>query len=773
MRKTTLWRTVPSLVGCVLLASCFATDPHKNDTSQVEFSEDVGNVYVSAYQPVPWTAISDKIEPKLGMTTAEAKLLATVSTQSQVDQVLSTMAAGLAIGLPTRSTAMTTAIAADGKETTTGTKTLAPGAVPSSSGATAVAVTDASLAANLSAAPYANGVNGLTQLMNTVGIYQLAQILDNQISKAVKLKGYRAYLVTFQVNVQPARRGLAYDANLDLTVMPSSWAKAVVSSRELSERADALSPIMVYPLVISDAMESSTSAKSAETIRQAALALSGIVSNIGVSAGFNKAVDRLESLTGSDLNTLVTVGRVNDHTLRIKLGAAQQGTEKYALVPRTQNISVVVFVKSGKTAETHMDSLSVVSQTTFVPVKAGGAVPKSKRSGESGRDTLQAKVKDVLEGYDFFLNPACGPSDEAAGDLLRELDRGNYSYASQCVIGYKASPPQAGEPRRTLQVAPEPPEKRASETATIFTLAGLSEKAGMGGGTKEIQLPSAGQGLATSEEVRLRRVIAALMTIQSDSRFAKITIPLEKFKSISVARPYEKQQAFLKEGKDSSTVVLRGGSNLEVADIQPILKVKTLASDQESVELFPTSVAVDGTGSTVTMTFPGIAASKLMGASKPKDPKEKPAAVAPEVLEVQWRVSDESATGGFKDDGVYKLRMLTAEENAPSNPLSAPSSVLLVDANGTAKVTLLVGSWEDSAGALSIKVTGAEVRSWEPAVAMDFKRGAIPVKKESMVTLTLANISPAQPVQVRTFAGSSAVGSPLTLSVEPTRVVAK
>ena len=118
----------------------------------------------------------------------------------------------------------------------------------------------------------------------------------------------------------------------------------------------------------------------------------------------------------------------------------------------------------------------------------------------------------------------------------------------------------------------------------------------------------------------------------------------------------------------------------------------------------------------------------------------------------------------------YKVRLLRPKAESTPNPVSASTSVLVADPTGTARLTLIIAEWDaKKSGDLAIRVTGADVRSVDPATAIDAKRRAIPVVGSTAITLTLGNLTPAQAVQVSAVAGKEAVGSPLVFSVEPQR----
>lgn len=801
--------TVLSVASCMLLSSCWKT-VKLFDGTRVDVSEEVANVYVSAYPAVPWSSISEKLEPKHNLSTADARALAAVTTQSQVSQVLSTFAAGLAIGLPGRTSATTSLLNADGTTTTTGSKKLEPGSVPSSSGATPIALTDSNLAADLTKNPFANGIDAATQLMVGSGVYQLAQILDNQISKALPLKGYQAHLVTFQVNLQPLRRDLPYDAYVNVTLLPASWTRARSATTEVEKSANELSPVIVYPLIVADAMESSSVGRSVENIKQAAFALSGVVQNIGVSGGLNKGLDELDSRLGSDRNTLVTVGRISDHTLRIRIGAQQQGSQKLALVPRTQNVSVVVFTRAGVEQSNYIDRLSVITETTFVDAQNGEVLESKYAKVTRSSEDINA----VIALYGFELSKTCSNDKNRSGDFLRAVDRSDFNYVSRCIQETVADATTKSL-RRSARVAAEAKDQSESGPQTLSQLSHIKS-------SDSAVVPNESDSLTPLAESRLRRVLAKVMTLLSDSRFSKLMVVLKPYREIKPESPKEEQVVFLSDDNISSKIVLRGGRDLDADDISAHLKI---LQNGENADLLPISVEVDATGTTTTLVFPSLSATKLLVPPAPLPTVGKSNAAAsgstPPTVTLEWKIAKKpmprapassaaeadteakadaaakaaeaarsaptnaqvasanaSQKNGEADQATntrsYKIRILAADALATSSPVSVSSTVLVADANGTAKLTVVVGVWDAKAkGVLGLRVTGAEVRASEPASAFDATRNALTLSPSSVVTLTLGNVSSAQVVQLRTIADKNPVGNPITLPVEPLRVSSK
>ena len=740
-------------IGFGIVAGCATTDTAPTD------SESVANVFVSAYPAVRWASISDKLDPHFDLTTADARSLAAVSTQSQINQTLSTLAAGLAIGLPGATHDSTTVLNADGTSTSTGTRKIIAGSVPGAAGPVSPPITDTSLIPDLSKGAPAQGVDGYTQLMGATSLLQLSKILESQISQAIVPEGYRAYLVTFQINLQPLQRNRGYDAYVNLTLMPASWQKALATSTEVGEKADALSPVIMYPLVVTDAMETGNVAKSVEIIRQASLALSGIVNNIGIGGNVQKGSDAFDALLGSDRNSLITVGRVGDHSLRVRIGAQLQGTTRFALVPRSYNVSVVIFTKADVSSERRfIDRLAVITKASFVSMD--GTLIPSSRDTAPGLLNLKKNLDDALQIFGYQVADACRQDNESSLDLLRAMNRGDYGYLNRCLKADSSIPLQRDAFSDWHRIG-DCKDFVAKDQQFEMTLG-------------RILTPDENRAdiscLGPTEEARIRRVVAEIMTLQSDSRYSKLTVQLDSFDNVVSFKPDTRQIALLADSKAASKVVLRGGTHLDAKKLNASLLFKEGAEER----LLPaTSVEVGDDGSSVALTFPSLSANHLTIKEQGPKPGETVEA-APTGLKVALTLYREESRRDTQViwDTTYDTRFVMAEEEKSSNPLSSPTSVLVVDANGNAVMSLLSPPWPASNGALGIRIVGADVRSIEPLGGYDAKRSAYAIPASAAVRLTLGNVSPSRPVVIKTLAGPKEVGS-ITLPVEVARLVVR
>lgn len=446
---------IAAVSGCATVRDLFSRD-------RVEYQEDAAAYYVSPYPAIPWDDIRSKLEPKFELTADQALAKAVVATQSMVSQFLSMLSAAIGLSLPQSSRTSTTTVDADGKPTTTGTSQRGPGSVPPAP-ASVPAVGASDLAPSFTASGLVGVDSSLLYLAGT-SLYQQVQLYNAYLSKGHYPDGYRGHLVTLQVNLQPFRRNLPYDAYIDISVQPGDFGgflRKKGSDEPINFRK---SPAIVLPLLMTDNLETAAVSRSVETIRQAGLQLGALVHNFGIRADAGSASDDLKSVQAFDKNSLLTLGRVNESTLRVRLGAAQQGTSRYAMVPRTHNVSFVVFVP--KQAE----SIFIVTRTTLRDSEYG-TVLESRR----GRSDLGEEVFKTLKNYGFKLKKTCAPSGgggelEQHLDFLRYLDMSQYEAVFHCLDVYKP--------------------------------------------------------LAFNQEQSLRRLMSSLMEIQTTSRYSKFSVAL-------------------------------------------------------------------------------------------------------------------------------------------------------------------------------------------------------------------------------------------------------
>lgn len=786
-----------------LLSSCGGM-PVFDDAHRVDTAEQVGHVYVSAYPVVPWRDIGPKLEPKHALSTADARAMAAITTQSQVNQFMSSFSAGLGIGLPGKSWSGTSSTDAGGAVTTTATSKRDSGAVPGSSGAAATAIASDALSADLNKAAVASGVDASTQLMGGTAVFQLAAILDNQLSKAWLPLGYQANLVTFQINLQPARRDLPYDTYVDLTLLPGDWGDAVATSKWISRDAGTFPPVMVYPLVIADAMETSSVARSVEVMRQAALSLSGIVNNIGLNAGASRSSDHLQALVAGDRNSLTTVGRVSDHIVRIRIGAQQQGSSRLAIVPKTQNISMVVFTRAGDFKLGHLNSLAVVTRVTFADAKTGGTLPG--RAAQQAELETEAAVRALLVRHEF--RPVgvkeCGGPAMLAPNLVRAAERSEYQYLTRCLAiadedsrqVYRAQldPAEAERARITMAdygLKPDalryhrlceligngecevagPDSKLALGPARMSAPASRPRCEGAGNLSQISSSAPSSNGQCKPDarafvEHEFRRLVAALAQLRADAMWQRMLIPLP-LKPPATNLPERAQLVLLQDDKKTAKVEIRGGTSLQLEKMEARLCIGQGAQQRL---VMPTSLAVTDSGQTIAAAFPSLLKHGLAKAAAPGSSLPLSLVVAHgsdvELTKCQCHVKEEQKEAADKLlrlCATYALTEVPQEVKEDTNPLRVAAAALVMDAEGNARVA--VATAKDAAD-IAVRVDGAELRSGEPALAFNPALNAYPLAAGAVTSLKLGNVTLGRNVYLYGLKGDKVVGDPVILPVQ-------
>jgi hypothetical protein len=117
-----------------------------------------------------------------------------------------------------------------------------------------------------------------------------------------------------------------------------------------------------------------------------------MIHGFGISADLERQLEQLKSLLGRDFNSLLTVARVSDNTLRVRLGA-QSAASGYAMVPRTHNITILLLIPDCDAQPV----ARIVAKSEVVDIETG--VPLKARTQEEAdralHSVLQTWVREV------------------------------------------------------------------------------------------------------------------------------------------------------------------------------------------------------------------------------------------------------------------------------------------------------------------------------------------------------------------------------------------
>lgn len=389
--------TACTLLLATLAAGCLGADRREvYDEHRVALQHEAGSVHFAVLSVAPWEYYVDALQPRFSLTEDQA-LGAVVPATRAVEDALIDIAKAKA-----------------GIERTG--SSVSPGGsdpLPDSTGVDLVAnrpVRNAQTSPPLSGADVS--LDPMTRYWAATAFYQEVQLLSRYVRDAAVRDGFRPYLVRLQVSLLPSARNEPYDAYCTLSFFATDGAAAGPTIRSPLKGADrgdgskrrvALPAIstqlatergstQVLPLMVTDNLEASVQSSMVQTVRQLAAALNVLSSTASGGVGAESTESSFQQVLGSDLNSLLTVARVSDNTVRVRLGAMQQASAKYAMVPRNHNITLLLMVPDG--AE---PTVRVVSKTTLVDAETGYELP-DRDPGEVDRALERVMESHEIEG---------------------------------------------------------------------------------------------------------------------------------------------------------------------------------------------------------------------------------------------------------------------------------------------------------------------------------------------------------------------------------------
>jgi hypothetical protein len=310
--------------------------------------------------------------------------------------------------------------------------------------------------------------------------YQEVQLLNHYVNNAATREGYTPYVVRIQVTLMPTARNEPYDAYTTVSFFQSGGTPNAIPEAPLvpatttlgvrghaylyaslnheyplSLNSDALVPgnvqkkdggsqkpadaaaadkaakekaaaekkkrlqqtPIVVPLLVTDSLEAAFASRSTNVVRQYAVALTALISGFGLSAGAKKYSDELLATVGNDYNSLFTVSRLTDNTIRVRMGAMLQSAAKYAMVPQTRNVSLLVLVPDKGPNEVELP-LALVARTVFVDAISGKAL----------ESRTEPALKDLIKTtFERAIVLQCVKNEEDRLALLRFVAMSDFS----------------------------------------------------------------------------------------------------------------------------------------------------------------------------------------------------------------------------------------------------------------------------------------------------------------------------------------------------------
>lgn len=223
--------------------------------------------------------------------------------------------------------------------------------------------------------------------MDPILQYQLATALVQEVTMLNEVLDsidrladatHDTYIVRMRLAVQPIAPNQPYNAQVSMGFF---CAQQGVSQSP---------PIKVHPLLVSDSLEATSTARTAQLITQLSLAISGMIGSVGIGGLFNSDTNKIRTLLGKDLTSTLSVSRTSDNTVNVRLGAPRQPTAGYAMINRNHTVSVVAQVPKA------CDAVNVAAAASLREATTGQQVPDPV---EPLIENLRAGFRRYLESY--------------------------------------------------------------------------------------------------------------------------------------------------------------------------------------------------------------------------------------------------------------------------------------------------------------------------------------------------------------------------------------
>ncbi|WP_027720750.1 hypothetical protein [Maridesulfovibrio zosterae] len=321
---------------------------------------------------IPWDEIQDEMQPSFPMDADKALLEAIPTTLSEERKILNSLNAYLKLALTQKLTSFeettTKKTGEQENKSSTRTETFEQPDLNSLSVSQNQQITDQS---NSPFIANPNQINARMRHSAATALYQEVRLLNKYVKYASNRKGYTPYLVRMQVSLTPMADDARYDAYSTISFFPDRFSgitENTISSPKNSDKTP-----FVVPLLVSEDLEKASFSRNNNDILQMAMALQATFNSVGVETGFDKTLQDMLKLSGTDYNSLMTVGRISDNSIRVRFGAMQTASEYgetkvRVMVPRTHYVNLLLMVP-GTPPENN--NLVAVTRTTVVHNETG------------------------------------------------------------------------------------------------------------------------------------------------------------------------------------------------------------------------------------------------------------------------------------------------------------------------------------------------------------------------------------------------------------------
>ena len=530
-----------------------------------------------------------------------------------------------------------------------------------------------------------------------LALYQEVTLLNRYVRAAARRAGYRPYIVRLQVGLIPYHRKLPYDSYTEVsffTLQAPDDANRYFSALRAAITAGDGDKMMrhpvVVPLLVTDNLEGSRSSSSTEILRQLSFALGALSNNVQLGAGTQALRNELRSLTGTTLNSLQTVVRQSDNTIRVRFGAPRNAADpdkpSFVMVPNTHNVTLLVmapldWVTAQQNRGPGAARLHVTARNVF-------------RDSETGEALRTFDAADLHKSFRKLYEDYFADSPRKRPDSLDVFDA---ALAAGC-------PKLAeSEPRRRKGDTGSD-GKLTEEALQKFVIGYLFDRAING----DHRCFAAGM-LAGGASIKDHEYLwADLVSLSNSYGQSEDLVELPRLPAVS---PPPFQTAIVNDDGKAAAVRLAGGKGLASDRISAALVGPGVSSfDSLGAQKTPPtgpvilarSIAVNG--GELQIGFPPV-----LKACTPEQPKDAKPTLCGRLI--VWQDDDPwQLIGGFREAAYPAILRSTA---APEDPAFFATAIAVVAARAdqTGTVRVLADFEADKAVSIAVSAKGGEIVS--------------------------------------------------------------
>lgn len=330
-------------VLCFALSSALAQKtpmaPAAVYDSSKDYQSDIAEVYISMIGARPLNALIEELQPTFNLTADQALQKAVPDTLNSSESVLSSVRSALQIGLMF------------GLSNSTNSSSTATSGQPS----------PLSILTNFPTGTLT--VDPVSAYQAGASLFEQVKLLNRSLQDIPHFKGYTPYIITIQISLIPHKRDAPYDAYANIGFFTDTHDPPTPPGKESQTIP------LIYPLLTTDALEAANDQQNLNQLRQLTASLSAAIHSVGIQAGAGQLNQNLNTVNGLNLNSLLTVGKLSQNCMVVRLGARNQpeSKDRFSLVPETHNVSLLVL------ARTNASELEMTSRTTFRNVLDGSS----------------------------------------------------------------------------------------------------------------------------------------------------------------------------------------------------------------------------------------------------------------------------------------------------------------------------------------------------------------------------------------------------------------